>query len=210
MLRTLALALVLSPAVAFSQEAPPQAMPPPTYDYPAPQPPPQQPYYYYGAPQQPYCYPQQPCYPSQSQPYYAPTYAPRASADGWRTVVGDDGRWYQEREVKKGNPALVATGLIMWLGGWMGTAWGGTMADGAVGAVSFVPFIGPFISASLQGSDHMESAVGYTIGGLISVTGFVMFIAGAASKHTVHERRPISWGAAPTRDGFAANLSVRF
>jgi hypothetical protein len=230
MARWLALPLLLAPAIAFAAplppedvapEAVPQAPPPPQYanpyappqyanPYAAPQyeyPPgygygqtyPAQPQYGYGC-AQPCCPPQPTCCSGCA--------AGHARTDGWRTVIGDDGAWYREREVKKGNAGLIATGLVLWLGAWMGTGWGGTMHDGAVGAISFFPFAGPFVSASLVGNGG--AATGYVIGGLTQVTGFILLIAGASSKHVVRERERISWGAAPTQNGFAANLSVRF
>jgi hypothetical protein len=196
--------------------APPQyANPyaPPQYDYSygqpgpnAPPPPAYPPPYGYGCAQycQPACPPQPTCCPS-----CAPGHA--AVPDGWRVVIGDDGAWYREREVKKGNAGLIATGLVLWLGSWMGTGWGGLMADGSVGAVSFVPFMGPFISGAIQATgDKSASAMGYMVAGLVQVTGFVLFVSGASSKHVVHERKRITWGAGPTQNGFAANLTLRF
>jgi hypothetical protein len=213
------------PAVVPAPVAPPPGYGAPPYGYPQypqyPQyPPPAPPYgYNYNYGYAPYGG-QQPCYPQPAcaQPAYPPRPQPQACCatdhlvpGGWRTVVGEDGAWYRERDVRKGNAGLIATGLVMWLGGWMGTGWGGTMQDGTVGAISFIPFLGPLISASIQSTEHNDSSsAGYVIGGLVQITGFVLFVAGAASKHVVRERQRISFGAAPTHNGFASNLSVRF
>lgn len=213
-------------APAYSQPAPSYGQPAPSYGQPAPsygqpaygqpaygQPAYGQPYpgyyYGYGCTQPTYC--QSACTPPPCCSGYGCATGHAAQAGGWRMVIGDDGAWYREREVKKGNPGLVAAGLVLWLGSWLGTGWGGTMQDGYVGGIAFVPFLGPFISASIQGADnHGESAALYTVAGLTQVTGFILFVAGAASKRMVKERQRVSFGAAPTQTGFAANLSLRF
>jgi hypothetical protein len=130
---------------------------------------------------------------------------------GWQYVVDPDGTWWREREVKKGSAGMAVPGLILWLGTYVGTAWGGFILDGWPGLVSIAPFIGPFISAGIEGSTgHGGSAALYALSGVTQISGFILLIAGAAHKKVHLERQRVTWGAAATATGVASNLTIRF
>ena len=159
-----------------------------------------------------------PCYPAPSMPSSCcgcpcggfaglqPRYRP-----GWNYVVDADGSWWRERQVKKGNGGLIAGGLILWLGTYAATAYGGIFGEGLIGLPSLVPLAGPFFSAAWAGADGNGGAAAlYVLSGLTQISGFIMLVAGASQKKLVLERQRVTWGAAVIPGGAGSSVTVRF
>ncbi len=107
---------------------------------------------------------------------------------GWRLSLDDQSQPVLERTKRTPMAGVWVPGLVVWLGTWLGTSVGGARDDRGYAAIPFFGALGTGIEGALEGD--AARGFGYSIGGLLQVGGFVMFLAGLAGSKKI-ERLPV-------------------
>lgn len=129
-----------------------------------------------------------------------------------------DGGWWLDVDPVSGpsyvrvrrhaRPGVWVPGLVVWLGSWAGTIAGGAVVD--QNGLAAIPFFGAFGSGIFFGLDGDPGrAVGYTLGGLAQLGGFVTFLVGLAGEKRL-ERLPVQLVPLSFSAGGGAGMSLRF
>jgi len=107
---------------------------------------------------------------------------------GWRLTLDDQSQPLLERTKRTPMASVWVPGLVVWLGTYLGTSIGGARDDRAYAAIPFFGALGMGIAGAVDGD--AARGFGYSIGGLLQVGGFVMFLAGLAGSKKI-ERLPV-------------------
>jgi len=177
---------------------------------PAPQP------VYPPAPQAAYPPPPSSAYPiapaegcATCSPYASPAPRPAGTLPGgWQLALDEHGAPVYERKLRRTSPGLWVPGLILWMGTYLGTGIGGVYDERPWTMIPFFGGIGAGAADMLDGD--LGRGFGYTMGGLLQVTGFIMFVAGASGS-TKLERLPVRVAPLAFREGGGGmSLAARF
>jgi hypothetical protein len=118
---------------------------------------------------------------------------------GFKLVLDERGQLAYERRKKGTTPGVWGPGLALWLVSYLGTSIGG-VAD--AGPYAAIPFFGGFVYGGFELIDgNLGKGIGYSVGGAMQLSGFVMFLVGLSAGKDKIDRIPVRVSPLAYREG---------